>query len=52
MEVNKEMKVFQGHTVIHSEAEPKIGAESTDLSPTVLAYSSFLVFNTVRFHME
>lgn len=38
----KEVKVFQGHTVIHSEAEPKIGAESTDLSLTVLAYSSFL----------
>ena len=37
MEVNKEMKLFQGHTVILSEAELKI-TESTDLSLNVLAY--------------
>jgi len=38
MEVGKEMKwLFQGHTVTHSEAEPEIEAESTDLSVNVFA---------------
>lgn len=43
MQVGKEMKwLSQGPTVIHSEAEPEIEAESTDLSLDVLAYYSFL----------